>query len=64
MEKDTIRVPDDNEHEYLKRLSREYTIPCANCKVFGYCTGRCDRLVAWKRKMLGLDNDAADNKAL
>lgn len=51
---DVIIVPSNKEDEYFRNLSREYTIPCAFCRDES-CNGNCDKLYAWKRKLLGLD---------
>ena len=53
-----IIVPSDREDDYLRQLAHEYTIPCAYCR-YETCTGRCDKLYVWKRKILGLDKDTA-----
>ena len=53
-EDDVIIVPSDAEDAYFRKLSREYTVPCAYCRD-ETCSGRCERLYAWKRKILGLD---------
>lgn len=51
---DVIVVPSKDEDAYFRKLSREYTVPCAYCRDES-CNGNCDQLKAWKRKILGLD---------
>lgn len=59
---EVIVVPSDREDEHFRNLSKEYTIPSAFCRN-ETCIGRCDKLYAWKRKILGLDKDTAGGSA-
>lgn len=59
---EVIVVPSDKEDEYFRNLSKEYTIPCAYCR-YETCIGRCDKLYAWKRKILGLDKNTPGGSA-
>lgn len=53
-----IVVPSAKEDEHLRKLSREYTVPCAYCDPRD-CFGNCDTLIEWRRKMLRLELDTA-----